>query len=184
MNFYDRAMVMQMANELARKGEVICTLCQKPLMIHGCYQRQIKDEEGNCQYGWVAQGHCSACHKYPSLIPNFIMPYKHYEAAVIESVIMESEAGRNVEMLSDCAADASTMRRWIRQFKERGALAVGWLISLLFTVYEWHISILELQNKELLKQLAQLLQAYSVPASGTIIGKVNIILTRYNCGFL
>jgi len=127
----------------------------------------VKDEEGNCQYGWIAQGHCIVCNQYPSLIPDFIMPYKHYEAAVIESVIMESEAERNVEMLSDCAADASTMRRWIKQFKECGARAVGLLLSVLFMVYEQHISILELHNKKLLKQLARLLQAYSVPASGS-----------------
>ena len=175
---------MQTANELARNGEVKCALCHGLLRIHGCYRRQLKDKEGNCQDGWVAQGYCSVCNQYPSLIPDFIMPYKHYEAKVIECVLMEAEEGGNVERQSDCAADASTMRRWIRQFRERGARAVGWLSSVLFEIYARHVSILELYNKKLFKQLARLLREYPVPASGTVIGKVNVILTRYNCGFL
>jgi hypothetical protein len=129
----------------------------------------------------VAQGHCVACDKYPALIPNFLMPHKHYEAAVIERAIKYSEDG---EGLSDCPADESTMRRWINQFKGRGALAVGWLLSALFTIYGRRISAMELQNRGLLKQLARLLREYPVPESGPIIGSANIILTMHNCGFL
>lgn len=112
------------------------------------------------------------------------MPYKHYSTEVIERVITATDGGRLVEHLDGCAADVSTMRRWVRQFKERGARAVGWLLSMLLTLYERHINAFELQNRTLLGQLARLLREYPVPKSGGIIGKSNIILTTQNCGFL
>jgi len=112
------------------------------------------------------------------------MPYKHYSAEVIENVIAAYENGENVECLDGCAADISTMRRWVRQFKERGARAVGWLISILLDLYDMQISLLELQNKTLLKQLARLVREFPALKTGGIIGKANTVLTTQNCGFL
>jgi hypothetical protein len=166
---------------MTSRGDVRCAHCNGPLKVHDCYRRHYRDDGGKRHYGWVAQGRCDACDVYPALIPEFLMPHKHYEAAVIEGVIMNYE---DKEPLSDCAADNSTMRRWINQFKERGARAVGWLLSALFTVYGRYISALEMQNRSLLKQLARLLSEYPVPEGGAIIGRANIVLTMYNYGFL
>jgi len=113
------------------------------------------------------------------------MPYKHFKADIIERVISEVEKGRAIEHLEGCAADVSTMRRWVTQFKERGAQAVGWLISTLLTVYDVHIGSIELRGGRLLKQLARLLYEYHFhECTGRIIGRTNIILTTHNCGFL
>jgi hypothetical protein len=109
------------------------------------------------------------------------MPHKHYKAEVIEKVIFEVEEN---EVLSDCPADGSTMRRWVNQFMERGTQAVGWLLSALFVLYNRHISAVELHNKSLLKQLVMLLREYRIPENGSIIGRANIILTMYNYGVL
>jgi hypothetical protein len=99
-------------------------------------------------------------------------------------VIGEAEAGNNVERLSGCAADATTMRRWVNQFRGRGVQAVGWLLSTLLTVYEKRIGSIELRNRTLLKQLTRLLREYPIPEIGGVIGRSNIILTTQNCGFL
>ena len=112
------------------------------------------------------------------------MPYKHYKAEAIENVINAAEKGNNVEYLVGHAAEVSTMRRWVRQFKERGELAVGWLLSVLLSVYEQHITLLELQHKTLLKRLARLLREFPAIKTDSIIGKANIVLTTQNCGFL
>jgi hypothetical protein len=112
------------------------------------------------------------------------MPYKHYSAEVIEGVIAESERGKNVERLDGYAADVSTMRRWVRQFKERGTRAAGWLLSILLKLYNRQVGLLELQNKMILKQLARLLREFPAINTDSIIGKANIILTTQNCGFL
>ena len=121
---------------------------------------------------------------YPSLIPSFIKPYKHYKAAVIEQVIEEAEAGGNVENSGGCAADASTMRRWVREFKERGEQAVDSLMSKLLTEHNEHIGLLDLQDMTLLQRLARVLREYPSHESGGIIGNANILLTTQNCGFL
>jgi hypothetical protein len=154
------------------------------LKIHGCYPRHCNDGNNTRHDGWVAQGRCDACKKYPALIPEFIMPHKHYKAEVIEGVIAESEEGKAIEHLGGYAADISTMRRWVRQFRVRGIRAVGWLISTLLTAYERHISSLKLRNITLQKQLARLLREFKAPESCGILGGVNIILTTQNCGFL
>jgi len=184
--FRDRFDVMQYAKNLACRGVVLCSVCHGQLKYHSSYRRYLQDEESNREQGWVAQVHCAACGKYPALLPEFIMPYKHYEAGVIEGVIAESENGVNVEKSGGCAADASTMRRWVKQFRERGAQAVGRLLSLLLELYNRHISLLKLQNRTLLKQLARLLREFPkpIPKNGNIVGKANSILTTKNCGFL
>lgn len=174
---------MLAASELMRCGIVLCSQCTGRLNLHGAYRRHCRDETGKRNYGWVAQGHCAMCVCYPSILPDFIMPYKHYKADVIESVISEYESGRIVEHLDGCAADVSTMRRWIRQFKIRGAAAVGWLLAALFELYNRYLSAVELQNKKLLELVSRLLQEFPNPG-GAIFGRVNIILTTRNCGFL
>jgi len=174
---------MQTADEKLRGGDVLCPRCQGPLKFHGTHSRHILDENGERHDGWVAQCHCSTCKKYPSLIPDFIMPHKHYEAAVIESAISKVEEEGRIR-LGDCPAAGSTVWRWVNQFEERGALAVGCLLAILYTVYGLHISALELVDRGLLKQLSRLARKFPNPGTGGIIGGVNVILTRHNSGFL
>ena len=183
-NFYERSEVIRAANEMVRRGVVLCPLCYAMLKVHSSYPRHCRDENGVRHDGWCAQCHCEACEKYPALLPDFLMPHKHYKAEVIEAVIADSEVGVNFENFGDHAADISTMRRWVRQFKVRGVQAVGWLTSVLLTVYELHICSLELRCRTLLKQLARLLREYPSPKSGGVIGSANIILTTRSCGFL
>jgi hypothetical protein len=182
-NFYDRVLVEQVIVKLLRLGAVVCVLCGGPLTFHSCYPRHIRDEEGYRHDGWIAQGCCDTCKKYPSLIPDFIMPYKHYGAAVVEAAIAKFEENGGLRF-NECPADESTVRRWVAQVNERGARAAGWLLSLLFDVYDLHVSALELQNRSLLKQLARLAREIQIPETSGVIGRVNVILTRYNSGFL
>ena len=183
-DFCNKFYVRAKAEELTSRGVVSCTICMGLFTVHRVYQRCLKDRDSSKEQGWIAQLCCNVCNKYPALIPDFIMPYKHYKAEVIESVISEYENGNNVEYLIGYTADVSTMRRWVRQFKERGAQAVGWLLSTLLSLYNHRISMLKLQNMTLLKQLALLLCEFQLPKTSGIIGRVNIILTTQNCGFL
>jgi len=181
-NFYNRALVVQVVTEIVRRGDVLCPACHGFFKVHGSYERHLKDELGGRHDGWVAQVHCQTCNKYPSLAPDFVMPYKHYMGAVIEAVLIASE--ENDQGSSFCPADDSTMQRWVNQFRERGARAAGWLLSILFMVYGQFISALDQQNMSLLKRLAYLTQQFPVSETGVIIGRVNIILTRHGRGFL
>jgi hypothetical protein len=181
-NFYDRAGVMETARKMVCFGYILCPKCYWKLVLHCSYGRHVKDSLGKRHDGWVAQGHCVNCNSYPSIIPDFIMPYKHYMGEVIEAVIMVQEEGG--QSLSDCHADETTIRRWHNQFKERGMLAAGWLLALLFNVYGCFVSVLEQQNMGPLKRLAYLVQQIPAPETSGVIGRVNIVITRHNCGFL
>jgi len=182
-NFYDRYLVVQTVERMLRLAEALCARCGGPLAVHDCYPRHILDEDGTRHDGWIAQGCCDACKKYPALIPDFIMPYKHYEAAVIEAAISKVEEEGGLRLI-DCPAAGSTVWRWVNQFRERGALAVGWLLAILYTLYGEYLSALELVDQGLLKQLARLTRKFPDSGTGGIIGRVNIILTRHNSGFL
>jgi hypothetical protein len=182
-NFYDRHEVTCGAEKLLRGGGVLCPLCGGRLAFHGTYRRRVIDDNGKRHDGWVAQAHCGACKTYPALIPDFIMPYMHYQAGVIEAVIEENEESGGIKV-SGCAADNSTIWRWINRFKERGGRAVGSLLSILYAVYERHISALEIRNRGLLKQLTRLLREIPHAQTGGVIGRTNIILTRHGRGFL
>jgi hypothetical protein len=182
-NFYDRAGVIKTAHKLVRFGYILCPGCYWQLVVHGSYKRHLKDALGERHNGWVAQGHCVNCNTYPSLIPDFIMPFKHYMGGVIEAVI-EGLEGDGIDF-SGCPADEATVQRWANQFNERGAQAAGWLISILFNVYGCFAGILEQQNKGQLKRLASLVQKIPAPTETSgVIGRANIVLTRHNVGFL
>lgn len=182
-NFFEKAEVVLTAGRMMRCENILCPRCAGVLRLHCVYQRHCRDGDGVKHYGWVAQGHCSVCNHYPAILPDFIMPHKHYKTEVIETVISESESGRVIEHFSGCAADVTTMRRWVRQFKVRGAVAVGWVLAVLLELYNRHISTLKLQNKKLLELLSSL--AHEFPGVGTTtFGRVNIILTTRNRGFL
>ena len=166
------------------RGLVLCDLCMSLLKYHGCYWRQVKDEDGDCHYGWVAQGHCVSCNKYPSLLPEFIMSYKHYRADIIGGVIKESEAGAVIEHIAGCAADVSTMRRWVRQFRERKVRSV---VNLLFTGAELlnvYDGMLNTYARTLLNKLTRLLHEYHASNSDGVVGGNDIVLTTQKCGFL
>jgi len=181
-NFSEKREVLKTAWLLVRRGEVVCALCSGALTVHGCYPRHCREEGGKRHYGWIAQGHCEACKVYPALLPSFIRPHKHYKADAIERVIENEEAGNNVE-ISVCAADASTMRRWVKAFKVRGEQAAACLFSKLPAEHNAHIGSL---GVTLLQRLFRLLREYPLPEPerGGVIGNANIILTTRNCGFL
>ena len=182
-NYYDRAQVIYTVGEQMRRGEIKCALCNGPLKVHGSYSRKVIDEEGKRQNGWITQGCCAVCKKYPALLPDFIMPYKHYETAVVERSIWRAYEEKE-QGLSECPADESTIRRWLSQFHERGTAAAGLLRAILFRVRDRHISILDILNMSLMKQLAYLARAISANEICSVIGRVNGILTGYNSGFL
>ena len=175
---------MHTVGKLLRCSIVLCPDCNGSMSLHGTYRRHCRDNSGKRHYGWVAQGYCATCVCYHSILPNFIIPHKHYNCGVIGSVIAAAEARWIVEQSCICAADISTMRRWIRQFKVRGAVAVGWLLSILFEVFNTHIRAFELHKKKLLEQLSRLLREFKNIGGGSVLGTVNIILTTRNCGFL
>lgn len=56
------------------------------------------------------------CRRLHTLLPDFVVPYKHYEAFVIQGVVDGKD-------LSACPAEDSTLRRWRSEFRRMAPYA-------------------------------------------------------------
>ena len=102
------------------EGSIRCELCLQPMSRHSSYERGIKETGQRIVITIVW---CSECGKGHALLPDFLLPYKHYSGNEIEGVIIDS-ATEPVNQI-DTEASESTVRRWIEQIGERIGHAVG-----------------------------------------------------------
>lgn len=167
------------------QGVLRCPICGDFLLVHGNYTRKTIDSLGNALNLEIIQSRCKNkdCCKTHALIPDFIMPYKHYSLETIEMVLSEIEKTGKLNNLN-CPAEDTTIRRWYNEFKERGQLALGWLLNLLFEVYQKNLSLLKLHNLSLLKSLERVVKEFFELKSPFVIGKVNCLLTKSNLGYV
>lgn len=120
--------------------EPTCPACKSRLEKHGWIYR-IKRFAGNLK-GWrrIEVRKCTnrKCGKKHRLLPDDQVPYKHYEAALIERVIADRLTENEILETEDYPCD-STVKRWkiwaksIMYDKEQCLKAI--LIALLKTLY-------------------------------------------------
>jgi hypothetical protein len=101
------------------EGNVRCELCLRPMAVHSSYKRGIKEtgERINITMVW-----CKKCRNWHALLPDFVLPHKHYSGNEIESVIIDGQA---VVSQIETEASESTVRRWLSQIGERIEQAIG-----------------------------------------------------------
>lgn len=115
-----------------------CPTCTGNLVGYGIINRHIKDENSQKVWYKISRKKCSDCNKTHNMIPDFMLPYKHYKAEIIQEVIdNEEEAKTNVktetktdscpvndknEVNKDVgmyiAAEESTIYRWKKWFRD------------------------------------------------------------------
>ena len=101
-------------------GSLKCEQCLRPMGRHSSYGRGIKGTEDRIRITMVW---CSKCGEWHALLPDFLLPYKHYSGNEIEAVLIDSAEVPVSEI--DTNASESTVRRWIRQVGERVRQAVS-----------------------------------------------------------
>ena len=69
------------------------------------------DKDARCQWYVLRRFACGDCNNIHREIPDFLFPYKHYNADVIQTVIEGNTDG--------IAADESTMRHWQKQWQKQ-----------------------------------------------------------------
>lgn len=96
------------------------------LIGHGFYPRQALGPTQVYRLRikrWI----CTACHQTISLLPSFILRFRHYLLDVIQSVIVTRFEGKAswAQVWQQCALDgapsARTIKRWCRAFAEHAA---------------------------------------------------------------
>jgi len=101
-------------------GEIRCERCLRPMSGNSSYVREIKEtgEQIRIKIVW-----CKECRNWHALLPDFLLPRKHYSGNEIESVIIDSATISESDI--DTEASESTVRRWISQIGERIEQAVS-----------------------------------------------------------
>ena len=102
------------------EGEILCELCLRRMAVHSHYTREIKEtgEKITITMVW-----CRKCRNWHALLPDFLLPRKHYSGNEIEIVIIDGGT-MSVDKI-DTMASESTVRRWLKQICERIEQAVG-----------------------------------------------------------
>lgn len=156
---------------------IVCPKCFSQLIRNDEYQRYVIDEDGVNEQTVIMQVKCTKCGSTHAILPDFIRPYKHYGAAVIELALATIEETGNFS-ISNCPADDSTIRQWATEFRYRGRMAEAQLLAILYEIYQRHLSILAIQERSQLKRLARLLDEFNIkPDKNNIIGSVNVLMT-------
>jgi len=156
------------------EGKLICELCLKSMKRHSSYKREKKETEEKISITVVW---CSSCKKWHALLPDFLLPHKHYSGNEIESVIIDSAT----EAVSDIETKASeaTIRRWIKQIGDRIRQAVS-LFKYQFRRAGQAVSEIAIIAGHCYSELEQILELapQQVNCTGNRLGLANIWLGR------
>ena len=168
-----------------RSGALSCPKCGGKLVVNAYYSRTVIESDGSSLKIPIMQTRCieKACGVTHAILPHFVMPYKRYAAEVIESVILSCEENGGLKY-SDCPAEDKTIRGWKEQLKNRGSAAVNHLQKILYGQYNRSISMIKLISLSLIERLKMLIEAFGPVLCGSLIGSVNIILSRYSSGYI
>jgi len=66
---------------------------------------------------------CSGCNKTHALIPDFLFPFKHYPAVVLETFCQARSNGTPIDMISDIEPSIETLRLWAKALNEFCSMA-------------------------------------------------------------
>ena len=67
---------------------------------------------------------CHKCKKSKSVLPDFLLPNKHYSADEIESVLLQAIDTAVYDI--DTPASVSTVRRWLDEMDGESGKLAGW----------------------------------------------------------
>ena len=123
-----------------------CPICSGSTKVRDSKERHALLQDGSRKSYMLRRLICTSCGKLHTELPSCMLPFKHYEASVIETTIDHSRI--------DCPADDSTISRWVATFKRTGSQMEGALRALRTQKTKKHISFFN--RKSLLQELREL----------------------------
>jgi len=144
---------------------------EKRMAFHDTYPRTIKETGEKID---IQRLICYECRSTIAILPDFLLPNKHYSANEIESVILQSEAGSSVYDI-DTAAAVCTVRRWLSGIPEKLTEQVSKLKSLAIENYACPISEVTHKDLSLMEQIRHISQRLpKIRYSGNLLGYAGI----------
>ena len=152
-------------------GDILCELCLRPMAVHSSYVRGIKETGARITIKVVW---CRKCREWHALLPDFLLPRKHYSGNEIESAVIDSAT--ETMKLIDKTASESTVRRWAVEISESIKRAVG-ILKYLFGRDGHAVNEVAIDAGTPYDELEQVLEmAQWVKCSGNKLGLANIWL--------
>jgi hypothetical protein len=157
---------------LISEGAVICGSCLQPMAYHSSYKRGIKETGKKITITMVW---CSKCRVWHALLPDFLLPHKHYSGDEIESVIIDSTT--SPVSLIETEASEATVRRWICQVGNSIRRAVS-ILKYLFRRAGQAVSEAAINAGPCYSELEQILEMApsGIKYSGNKLGLANLWL--------
>ena len=162
----------EIIRQAIKEDRLLCGKCFKAMAVHSHYIRGIKETGERIKITMIW---CSKCEDWHALLPDFLLPHKHYSGNEVESVIIDS----TMEPVSriETEASESTVRRWIKQIGNRIAQAVG-ILKYLFGKARRAVSEIMIDQGSCYDELEQVLEMSprEIKCSGNKLGMANIWL--------
>lgn len=108
-----------------------CPVCEEELLGIGSRRRKGRKATGEQVTYGIRRLRCVGCRRIHHELPDLLVPYKHYEAVAMESVISPGT-------MLDVAADESTLYRWRLWFAQ---MAVYWIGGLQAIAYRFKLPV-------------------------------------------
>ena len=148
---------------------------ERTMSFHSKYERTIKET------GEKVVIHILICHKCgmsKSVLPDFLLPNKHYSAAEVESVLLQAvdEAVYDI----DTPASISTVRRWLGEMDGEGGKLAGIVSGLKTVAMEQGRAVSEvtLAGLRLIEQVGEFVHALlKIHYSGNLLGYAGVYLS-------
>ena len=90
-----------------------CTSCGGDLKYYDKVKRIVRTKGGDRRDIYVKRFRCTECHTIHRHLPNYIFPYKHYDAEIIKGVMNGTITPETIDY-EDYPCEM-TMRRWARK---------------------------------------------------------------------
>ena len=171
-------------NDYKEKATVLLSLMRircpehpsKQMALHDKYPRTIKETGEKIVIHRLI---CHKCRKTIAILPDFLLPNKHYSADEIESVIMQREAGTCIYDI-DTPAGVCTVRHWLAEIPKSIA---GWVSKLKFLAMERYacpVSETVLCGLPLMEQVRHMSQKLPrIRHSGNLLGYARIYVQSH-----
>jgi hypothetical protein len=160
----------KMVQELIKANALRCEICLQPMNRHSSYKRCVK-ETGETLAIIIIR--CKPCNKGHALLPDFMLPRKHYSGNEIESVLIDSASVPVCEIETE--ASEPTARRWIAQVGEKVKRACG-ILKYLYNRAGKALSELRITAGSPYSELEQILEMApeAIKYSGNKLGLANL----------
>jgi len=119
---YDKENNSEKGIFIKSREKSICPICGGKLSVRDSRKRTCYHEDGTRKKYRLRRLKCKQCTKIHTELPDFMQPFKRYEAKVVEDVL--DDKGRS------CPAEECTIRQWRGWFCNRTALFEAKLRSL------------------------------------------------------